>query len=320
MAEKIIGMSVIADEEIYLQQDLVMKGDKGDIYVPIIDNDKSSPDYGTLAWELRDDPPEEEIATVNLVGPEGKVFVPSVDGDGNISWALDYSPTTPEIANIRGPQGFTGTLSIGTVTTGDPNTEVKIDNVGTPENAVLNIAIPQGKKGDKGDRGERGLQGVSGTLQIGKVETLESGESVAIVNIGTAENAILNVSIPKGDRGDKGEQGNGLLILGSYDTVEQLEVAHPTGQVGDSYMVNSTIYNWNNETQKWKSAGEIRGPEGPAGPQGEPGKSMTYESMSESEKNDLINAVTNQMGGSLEGYATIEYVNSMMTVDNTTEV
>lgn len=314
MAEKIIGMSVIADEEIYLQQDLVMKGDKGDIYVPIIDNDKNSPDYGTLAWELRDDSPEEEIATVNLVGPEGKVFIPSVDGDGNISWELGYSPTIPDTANIRGPQGFTGTLSIGTVTTGEPNTDAKITNVGTPENAVLNITIPQGKKGDKGNQGERGLQGISGTLQIGEVETLEPGANATVINVGTAENAILNISIPKGDKGDKGEQGNGLSILGSYDTIEQLEVAHPTGQVGDSYIVSSTIYNWDNETQKWKSAGEIRGP------QGEPGKSMTYESMSETEKNDLINAVTNQMGGSLEGYATIEYVNSMMTVDNTTEV
>lgn len=55
-----------------------------------------------------------------------------------------------------GPKGPSGTMEVGTTTTGEAGTQASVENVGTPENAILNFTIP---KGDQGIQGEPGPQG-----------------------------------------------------------------------------------------------------------------------------------------------------------------
>lgn len=59
----------------------------------------------------------------------------------------------------------------------------------------------------------------------------------------------------------KGEQGHGVNILGTYDTLEALQQDHPTGTAGDCYAVKetvpATIYVWDPKTQTWSSIGAI---------------------------------------------------------------
>lgn len=82
-----------------------------------------------------------------------------------------------------GPQGEPGadgaaaTVTVGTVTTGEPDTPASVTNSGTQNAAVLDFVIPQGVKGDKGDKGDTGAQGIQGE---------------------------------KGDKGDTGEKGTGI--------------------------------------------------------------------------------------------------------------
>ena len=87
-----------------------------------------------------------------------------------------------------------------------------------------------GDKGDKGDKGDPGPQGPKG----------EPGPIGPIGPVG-----------PKGDKGDKGEQGlrgepgkdgTGVTIKGSYDSEADLKNGHPTGVVGDAYLVNGNLY------------------------------------------------------------------------------
>ena len=54
----------------------------------------------------------------------------------------DIGPTGP-----TGATGETPTLTIGTVTTGDPGTEAAATITGTAPNFVLNLTIPQGPTG-----------------------------------------------------------------------------------------------------------------------------------------------------------------------------
>ena len=76
----------------------------------------------------------------NLRGPQGPQGEPGVDGqDGQ-----------------DGQDGAAATISVGTTTTGAPGTNASVQNVGTPNAAVLNFTIPRGEKGDKGDQGEPG--------------------------------------------------------------------------------------------------------------------------------------------------------------------
>lgn len=93
----------------------------------------------------------------------------------------------PEKVWMQGPPGAAATVTVGTVTTGEPGTDAIVINSGTESAAVLNFTIPkgetgavgavgpQGPKGDKGDTGEQGPQGEKGP----KGDTGETGPAGA---------------------------------------------------------------------------------------------------------------------------------------------
>ncbi len=67
------------------------------------------------------------------------------------------APQGPQgLAGVTGPMGPTGptgaaaTITIGTVTTGDPGTEATVTNSGTTEEAVFDFVIPRGEPGGGG--------------------------------------------------------------------------------------------------------------------------------------------------------------------------
>ena len=70
-------------------------------------------------------------------GPTGPAGVDGVDGA--------TGPTGP--TGPAGVDGETPTLTIGTVTTGDPGTDAAASITGTAPNFVLNLTIPQGPTG-----------------------------------------------------------------------------------------------------------------------------------------------------------------------------
>ena len=45
-------------------------------------------------------------------------------------------------------------------------------------------------------------------------------------------------------QGPAGEPGQGLKILGRFNTEAELRAAHPTGQTGDAYLVGDDLYMW----------------------------------------------------------------------------
>ena len=69
-----------------------------------------------------------------------------------------------------------------------------------------------------------------------------------------------------GTNGTNGQDGTSVTILGSYDTLAELEAAHPTGSLGDAYIVGGDLYVWNGTA--WEDVGQIQGPRGPAGQDG----------------------------------------------------
>lgn len=111
---------------------------------------------------------------------------------------------------------------------------------------------PQGPKGDKGDTGATGPQGPKG-------DTGPQGPQGL-----------------KGDTGPKGEDGTGVTILGSYATESALRQEHPTGNLGDSYLVDGDLYVWSQTESDWKNVGTIQGPKGDTGATGADGVSVTH--------------------------------------------
>ena len=72
----------------------------------------------------------------------------------------------------------------------------------------------------------------------------------------------------------KNGTGASYEILGAYDTLAELEAAHPTGKPGDAYLVGdpSHVYVWLTESEEWGDGGEFTAIEGPKGDKGDPGQ------------------------------------------------
>lgn len=77
---------------------------------------------------------------------------------------------------------------------------------------------------------------------------------------------------PIGPQGPKGDNGEGITILGSYDTPDELKQDHPVGDPGDAYLVEGDLYVWDTATEAWKDVGNIQGPKGEPGLRGPAGE------------------------------------------------
>ena len=51
----------------------------------------------------------------------------------------------------------------------------------------------------------------------------------------------------KGEKGDTGDTGAATVILGSYDTFEELIAVHPTANEGDAFLVDGELFVWHND-------------------------------------------------------------------------
>lgn len=70
---------------------------------------------------------------------------------------------------------------------------------------------------------------------------------------------------PKGDKGDKGDTGTGLMLQGSYDSLEALIATRPAGAPGEAYLIDGDLYVWSEFTEAWVYAGQVQGPQGDPG-------------------------------------------------------
>lgn len=130
------------------------------------------------------------------------VFLPSVSASGVLSWTNKAGLANPASVNIKGAKGDTGTaatITIGSVTTGAPGTDVVVTNSGTSSAAILNFTIPRGKPGADGgievdevlsDTSTNPVQNkvIKAALadKLDKTETAEKAQSL-VLTLGTAD-------------------------------------------------------------------------------------------------------------------------------------
>ena len=69
-------------------------------------------------------------------------------------------------------------------------------------------------KGERGDVGaDSTVPGPAGTVEVGTTTTGEPGTPADVINTGTPSAAILNFTIPKGEKGDRGDGGGEILTF-----------------------------------------------------------------------------------------------------------
>ena len=110
----------------------------------------------------------------------------------------------------------------------------------------------------------------SANVKVGDTVIDPEGDVFQIASLAdttfTAGARLANV---RGPQGPKGETGAALAIKGSFPSLEELQEQHPTGTLGDAYMVGSRLYSWSGSA--WVDCGDIKGPKGDQGIQGERG-------------------------------------------------
>lgn len=148
------------------------------------------------------------------------------------------------ISDLSGGAGMAATVDVGNVTEGDPWSAPTVGNSGNSSAAVLDFSIP-------------------GTPDFSaSVSTLASGSN-ATVQLEKEDGTVkLSFGIPKG------ADGTSVTILGGYDSLEDLQSAHPTGNPGDAYIVQGDMYIWDGQTNAWLNVGRIKGDTGEGVPQG----------------------------------------------------
>jgi hypothetical protein len=116
---------------------------------------------------------------------------------------------TSEVS-VAGQTGATGTITIGTVTTGAAGSSVTITNVGTPTAAILNFSIPQGNAGVAGADGTTRLFELLESTTIGTTgswqnlitfnlpaNTLDAvGDSIMIKATSTQDSPVVGFNLP----------------------------------------------------------------------------------------------------------------------------
>jgi hypothetical protein len=159
-----------------------------------------------------------------------------------------------------GPQGPSGTLEIGSVTTVSASTPASVVNVGTPEAAILNLTLPRGIDGIIGGPGP------SNVLEIGTV--VEGGSASATIT-GISPSQVLNLVLPQGPEGPQGPvgpQGPATLAIGTTTT----------GDAGTNASVTNTG-TATNAVFAFTIPRGATGLTGATGPQGIPGSSATID-------------------------------------------
>ena len=134
--------------------------------------------------------------------------------------------------------------------------KIKNDEKCKPKYNVINI------KGKTGPTGPAGPTGKTETIRIGQTTTVEPNEKAEVIDTNIDGHHTLDFKIPKGTKGDS------FNVLGSYDTIDELKKNHPTGNIGDAYIIDGDIYVWSDNTKDWKNIGKIKGPKGDIGPTG----------------------------------------------------
>lgn len=82
----------------------------------------------------------------------------------------------------------------------------------TDWNNLVALTDLKGSDGAKGDKGDKGDTGTTPNLQIGTVETLDSGSNATASITGTVENPLLNLGIPRGEGGTGGSEKEWKLL------------------------------------------------------------------------------------------------------------
>lgn len=133
-----------------------------------------------------------QVGSVETLPSGSQAYVENVGTEINAIFNFGIPEGEQGIAGEDGRNGEAATITVGSTTTGEPETEASVTNSGSSSAAVLNFVIPKGEKGDQGEQGE------AATVDVGTIVSIAPDATPEVNNSGTVHDAILNFAIPQG--------------------------------------------------------------------------------------------------------------------------
>ena len=165
-------------------------------------NDTGSVPYCTVTKSGTDAEPELTFTFHRIKGEAGNVEVVGTETIGaSQDAAVVNESADPHSAQLRFYIPGAPSVSVDSTVTGAAGSDALVEDLTpTSRNATLKFTIPRGAKGDKGDPG-------MGTVTVGTTTTGAAGTAASVTNSGTAQDAVLNFTIPQGATGANGADG-----------------------------------------------------------------------------------------------------------------
>ena len=145
------------------------------------------------------------------------------------------------------------------------------NKAGLPNPDPVNIKGEQGKHGTDGANGK---DGAAATVAIGTVTTGEPGTTASVTNVGTDTAAVLDITIPRGDKGTDGTGAGDVVaaadnpftatntfngVLKTKSDMQAVGALPTVLQRGDSNIQTYTLNNGLNRSVVFRDTGDMTG-------------------------------------------------------------
>lgn len=159
--------------------------------------------------------------------PCASAWLPSVDENGNLSWTLSMSTTTPDSANIMGPRGPSGTsgakgedgtsIILQSVTDVEGGKQVTLAWGETP--STSSFVIPSGTNGTDGQDGENGTSVIVKSIREFNDTVGSHTKGGTEVTLEWTEADTVKTSAFSAFNGEKGQDGAGASYTFDFVTM-----------------------------------------------------------------------------------------------------
>jgi len=230
-------VEVSLDEDGYLRS---FAGTEG-LGVRLVATD--DPDNNPVNWTWRVDFRLTDQDGAPVAVPSFSFSLPS-DSEVDLS-ELSPVPSADGTFYIVGPTGPANVLTVGTVTTGNPDSDAGVTITGTSPEQTINFAIPG-----------------AADVQIGTVTTGTPATPASVTDVGSGRNVILDFVIPKGDQGDLGDLSATSPVTYVSNTIgfdwDATEL-DDLGNVSVSSPTDNSMLKWNQSSGAWEDSTVIDG-------------------------------------------------------------
>ena len=181
--------------------------------------------------------------------------ISAVTKDNSNVISVNGKKVTIDLTNV-GDENVIETIKVNNSALTVSNKTVNVD-LSYLEQMINNIELTPGPKGDDGitpvfTAVTANVNNATGVPYVSVTSAKTDGEKYALT---------FDFQNLKGEKGDRGDDGTSVKILGTKQSYDELPSSNNVN--GDGYIIGENLYVWNGST--WVDVGQIKGPQGETG-------------------------------------------------------